>query len=87
MGQYIISALQAVPLLVGGFNTKGAKIPDYPQKPFLETYEEKKKEETRKKQEEDQSKLAMAMFQSMVLKMNKNIEKRLEKQKQEGSGQ
>ena len=50
-------------------------------------FEEQKKEESRKKHEEDQSKLAMAMFQAMTAKFNKNIEKRLEKQAKEGSGQ
>ena len=87
MGQYIIAALQAVPLFVGGFNTKGANIPSYPDKPFFQQEEERKKEEVRKKNEEDQSKLAMALFQAMTAKFNKNIEKRLERQRKEGSGQ
>ena len=89
MGQYIISALQAVPLLVNGFNTKGITLPEYTEKPFLQKAEEKKKEENRQKYEEDQSKIAMAMFQAAISKFNKNIEKRLEKEKQEreGSGQ
>lgn len=96
MGQYIIAALQAVPLFVGGFNTKGVNIPSYPDKPFFqqeeerkkkEQEEERKKEEVRKKNEEDQSKLAMAMFQAMTTKFNKNIEKRLAKAANEGSGQ
>ena len=30
MGQYVMAALAAVPLFVAGFNTKGARIPDYP---------------------------------------------------------
>ena len=87
MGQYLINVLQAVPLFVAGFNTKGANLPDYPDKPYFEKFEEQKKEESRKKHEEDQSKLAMAMFQAMTAKFNKNIEKRLEKQAKEGSGQ
>ena len=87
MGQYIVCALQAVPLWVGGFNTKGKHIPDYPNKPFLEKYEEDKREASRKRKEEDQSKLAMAMFQAMTTKFNKNIENRLAKQKTEGTGQ
>ena len=60
MGQYILAALQAVPLLVGGFNTKGVNIPDYPDKPFLQKELERKSEEARKRQEEDQMRLAMA---------------------------
>ena len=77
MGQYIICALQAVPLLVGGFNVKpSTKLPEYPDKPFLEKYEAEKKEEVRKKQEEDQMKLAMAMFQSLVMHKNKRMEEK-----------
>ena len=88
IGQYIMAALQATPLIVPGVNMrKGASLPDYPDKPFMEKAEERKKEEVRKKQEEDQSKLAMAMFQAFTTRFNKNIEKRLEKQEQEGSGQ
>ena len=87
MGQYMINVLQAVPLFVAGFNTKGVNMPDYPDKPYYERFDEQKKEETRKQHEEDQSKLAMAMFQAMTAKFNKNIERRLEKQAKEGSGQ
>lgn len=88
MGQYIMAAIQAVPLIVPGINMKkGASLPDYPDKPFLERYEEQKKEEVRKKNEEDQSKLAMAMFQAMTAKFNRNIQKRLDKQAHEESGQ
>lgn len=87
MGQYMINVLQAVPLFVAGFNTKGVNLPDYPDKPYYERFDEQKKEETRKQHEEDQSKLAMAMFQAMTAKFNKNIERRLEKQAKEGSGQ
>ena len=89
MGQYLIGALQAVPLFVGGLNTKGITLPEYPDKPFLQKAEEKKKEEDRQKQEEDQSKVAQALFQQMVAKMNGNIIRRLEREKREreGSGQ
>ena len=89
MGQYIIGALQSVPLFVGGLNTKGITLPEYPDKPFLETAEAKKKEEDRQKYEEDQSKVAQALFQQMVAKMNGNIIRRLEREKREqaGSGQ
>ena len=75
MGQYIIKVLQAVPLLVGGLNVKeSTRLPDYPEKPFLEIEEERKKEEVRKKQEEDQAKLAMAMFHAMTVQFNKRME-------------
>ena len=88
MGQYIMAAIQATPLIVPGINMKkGASLPDYPNKPFLEKYEEQKKEEVRKQKEEDQSKLAMAMFQAFASRFNKNIEKRLGQQAKEGSGQ
>ena len=88
MGQYIMAAIQATPLIVPGVNMKkGASPPDYPDKPFLVRVEEQKQEEVRRKQEEDQSKLAMAMFQAWTARFNKNVENRLAKQKQEGSGQ
>lgn len=88
MGQYIVAAIQSVPLMVPGINMKkGASLPDYPDKPFFMRYEEQKKEEVRKQHEEDQSKLAMAMFQAMTARFNKNIEKRLEREAQSGSGQ
>ena len=87
MGQYLISVLQTVPLLVGGLNVKeGTKLPGYPEKPFFEQQEEKKQEDVRKKQEEDQSKLAMAMFQAFTTRFNRNIEKRLGSQAN-GTGQ
>ena len=86
MGQYMIAVLQAVPLLVAGLNVKHtSNLPQYPDKPFLEKIEEQKKEEVRKQKEEDQSRMAMALFQAMTLKFNKNVEKRLAKEK--GSGQ
>ena len=81
MGQYIMSAIAAVPLLVNGFVPKGAHTQDYPSKPFFEKFEAEKKEEARKRKEEDQSKLAMAMFQAMITQFNRN------KAKSEGSGQ
>lgn len=77
MGQYLVAALQAVPLLVAGFNVKrSTRLPEYPKKPFSEQYEEQKKEEDRKQKEEDQSKLAMALFQAMATRFNKNMEAR-----------
>ena len=86
MGQYLISALQCVPLLVAGLNVKRTtKLPSYPEQPFLEKFEKQQKEEVRKRKEEDQSKMAMALFQAMTLKFNKNIERRLEKEKQKAT--
>lgn len=88
LGQYIMAALQSTPFAIPGVNMKkGSSLPDYPDKPFMQKQEELKKEEVRKQYEEDQSMLAMAMFQAFTSKFNKNIEKRLEKQAQEGSGQ
>lgn len=89
MGQYLIRALQAVPLLVGGLNVKsGAKLPEYPDKPFTVTAEEQKKEEVRRKTQEDQTKLAMALMQAAFNKFNRNFEKRQQqKQKTVDSGQ
>lgn len=82
MGQYLIAAIRTVPLLVAGLNVKSStKLPDYPEKPFLEEAEFKKNEDMRRKREEDQQKLAMAMFQAMTMKLNRNIEKRLEREK------
>lgn len=90
MGQYIVAALQASPVLVNGFIPKGASTRHFPDKPFLEQELEKKNEEKkrkkddeyRRKQEEDQQKLAMAMFQAMVSSFNKNVEKRNARQSQ-----
>ena len=78
MGQYVMSALQATPLLVGGFYKRGTHIPDYPNKPFIVQQDELKDEEDRKKKEEDQTKIAMAMFQAGIEKFNRNIQKRQE---------
>ena len=75
MGQYLISVLQAVPLLVAGLNVKSTtRLPEYPDKPFFEKIEAQKNEEVRKKQEEDQTKLMMAMFQAGVARFNKRME-------------
>ena len=88
MGQYIMAAIQATPLIVPGVNMKkGATQPDYPDKPFLIQQEAKKNEAVRKKKEEDQSKLALAMFQAFTTRINKNIEKRLDKAKTGETGQ
>ena len=88
MGQYLIKALQAVPLLVAGLNVKkGTSLPDYPARPFLIEAEERKQEEVRKQKQEDQQKLAMALFQQFTTKFNKNIEKRLEKERAGETGQ
>lgn len=88
LGQYIMMALQAVPLLVAGLNVKrGAKLPEYPDKPFLEKIEEQKREDLRKKHEEDQMKLAMAMFQAMATQFNKRFESKEQKTKAVHVGQ
>lgn len=77
MGQYIMEALQHTPLLVAGLNVKpSTKLPEYPQKPYLEAAEEQKKEEVRKKKEEDQAKLAMAMMQAAFNRFNKRFEQK-----------
>jgi len=79
IGQYIMAALNATPLLVAGLNVKrGTKLPDYPDKPFLERIEEEKREQDRKKKEEDQMKLAMALFQAGIERLNRSIENRTE---------
>lgn len=88
MGQYLIKALQAVPLLVAGLNVKSStKLPEYPNKPFMLEAEEKKQEEVRKQKQEDQQKLAMALFQQFTMRFNKNVEKRLAKEKAKETGQ
>ena len=89
IGQYIAKVLQAVPLLVNGFVPNGITPGEYPAKPFFEQHEAEKKEEDRRKKEEDQSKLAEALFQQFVSRINGNIVKRIEHEKlmQEGSGQ
>ncbi len=88
MGQYVMSALSAVPLLVAGLNVKrGTKLPEYPDKPFYDRLDADRKEEDRKKREEDQAKLAMAMFQAGIEKFNKNLQRRQEVEKAAESGQ
>lgn len=91
MGQYIVAALQAVPLLVNGFVPKGANTKPFPDAPFLEQELKKKKEEEkrekdeeyRRKQGEDQQMLAMAMFQEMISAFNRKAEKQKKEQGQE----
>ena len=95
LGQYIVSVLHSVPLLVAGLNVKDtSSLPKYPDKPFYMTAEEKKKEEAqqkkdelRKKKEEDQQKLAMAMFHAMATQFNKHFAGKDEKPKAVKSGQ
>ena len=85
LGQYFLYVLHATPLLVGGLNVKpGKQLPEYPNKPFFETFEEQKKEEVRKRKEEDQQKLAMALFQASLTKFNQNVEKRLKQETKAG---
>ncbi len=88
MGQYMISVLQCVPLLVGGLNVKqSTNLPRYPDKPFLDQFEEEKKEKARRRKQEDQTMLAMAMFQAGIEKFNRNFAKRQETQAGIGTGQ
>ena len=75
MGQYILHVLNMTPLLVAGLNVKkGAQLPEYPEKPFLEKVAETKREDIRKKKEEDQMMLAMAMFQQFAKQSNRNLQ-------------
>ena len=88
MGQYVVSALNAVPLLVAGLNVKrGTQLPEYPDKPFYDKLDADKKEEDRKKREEDQTKLALAMFQAGIEKFNRNLQRRQEEAQKAESGQ
>ena len=81
MGQYLIDVLNCTPLLVAGLNVKrGAKLPEYPEKPYLEKLAEQKKEENRRKQEEDQAMRAMAMMQAVFTKFNKRFEQKQQSQ-------
>ena len=88
MGQYVISALNAVPLLVAGLNVKrSTHLPEYPDKPFYDRLDADRKEEDRKKREEDQTKLALAMFQAGIEKFNRNLQHRQEEAQKAESGQ
>ena len=72
------SALSVAPVEVVGSGMcnvkRGTKLPEYPEKPFLEKFEAEKKEKVQKKQQEDQMKLAMAMFHAGIAKFNKRFE-------------
>lgn len=88
MGQYLISALQAVPLLVAGLNVKRTtNLPKYPEKPFFETAVEKQKEDAIRKKQEDQQKLAMALFQAGIAQFNKRFKAQNGEPKANESGQ
>lgn len=89
MGQYMMHALQAVQLAAVAVPVKkiSSDMPKYPDQPFMITAEKEKKEEDRKQQEEDQSKVAMALFQAMITRLNNGIEKRQEKEQAIGIGQ
>ena len=76
LGLYVRDALQSVAMLVNGFVPKGVEVGKYPEKPMLEKAEDEKKQEVQKQKEEDQMKVAMAMFQAMANKFNRNFEKR-----------
>lgn len=81
VGQYIRFALVSVPITVNGFAPKGHHLQNYPEKPMTMEAEEQKKEEVKKKQEASKQEMAQALFHAFTEKMNKNIRKRLEKEK------
>ena len=81
IGQYIRFALVSVPITVNGFAPKGHHMQEYPEKPMTMAAEEQKKEKVRKKQEANKQEMAQALFHAFTEKMNKNIRKRLEKEK------
>lgn len=83
-GVYIRDALQSIAILVNGFVPTGAEVMEYPQMPRLEKAEAEKQEATRKTMEEQQAQLAMAMFQVFTANVNKSIEKREQKGKEQG---
>lgn len=87
MGQYMVRVLQCVPLLVGGLNVKpSTRLPEYPDKPFMEQYEAEHKAAVLKKNEEDRAQMAMAMFQASIEKFNKHFVQKQEA-KDKASGQ
>lgn len=87
IGEYIRFALASVPITVNGFAPKGHHMQKYPEKPFAMQAEEQKREDTRKKQEANKQEMAQAVFHAFVDKMNKNILKRLEREKAESAKQ
>ena len=88
MGQYIMDALHATPLLVGGLNVKpSTQLPKFPDKPYLEQAELRKKEEAQQKLQEDQTKLAMALFQAGIMKFNKRFQQEQVQSDAVGTGQ
>ena len=100
MGLYLREALRSVELAAVAVPVKKISgLESYPERPHVIQKEEEERErkkaektaeaeEARRKKEEDQSKLAMAVFQQAVARMNGNIIRRLERDKQkEGSGQ
>jgi ribosomal protein L12E/L44/L45/RPP1/RPP2 len=94
MGHYIREALHTVQMQVAAVPVKKlTDPPEYTDRPYMVKADEERKaalkteEEERKKKEEDQSKLAMSLFQQMVARMNGNIIRKAEKQKQESTGQ
>lgn len=78
---YIRIALNSMALMVNGFVPKGVHPDHYPEKPLLEKAEEEKKEADKRRKEENQRKLAMAMMQAAVARINKNILNKQKKQK------
>lgn len=84
-GVYIQRALAATPLVVNGFVPKGHHMKDYPNRPMSMEQEERDRKATQKKQEENKQQMAQAMFQAFTEKMNRNIKRRLEREKAEKS--
>lgn len=81
VGEYIRHALISVPVTVNGWAPKGSHLQNYPEKPMSMIAEEQKQEKVKKKQEEKKQEMAQALFHAFTEKMNKNIRKRLEKEK------
>lgn len=85
IGEYIRYALASVPITVNGFAPKGHHLQSYPEKPMTMIAEERKMEKNKKKQEERKQEMAQALFHAFTEKMNKNIRKRLEREKATGT--
>lgn len=82
-GLYLRKAMLSIPITVNGFAPKGARLEDYPKKPYTEQESEKRDAEKKKRSEENQMKLAMAMMQAQFAKFNRRFQ---EKQAEESKG-
>lgn len=85
VGEYIRRALVSVPITVNGWAPKGHRLQEYPDKPMTMIAEEQKREANRKKQEENKQEMAQALFHVFTERMNKNIRKRLEREKEQAT--